>query len=165
MKVSQKAVMEIHAAVRHLGRQPNNITFETNGTQPLSQEFVTHFDNKGIFPGNIFWSISPKLYTVSGEARGKAINPNVLKTYRLLSKYGQLKFVMNADPRCWDELDEVLPMFRNAGIDYPVWVMPVGATVEDQYKDAGEVANMALARGFNVSARVHAYLWGNAIGV
>ena len=56
-------------------------------------------------------------------------------------------------------------MFRNAGIDYPVWIMPVGATVEDQYKDAGEVANMALARGYNVSARVHAYLWGNAIGV
>ena len=165
MKRSQQAAMDIIGSLRHLGRQPNNITFETNGTQPISQEFVTHFDNKGLFPGNIFWSISPKLYTVSGEPRGKAIKPNVLKTYRLLSKYGQLKFVMNADPRCWDELDEVLPMFRNAGIDYPVWVMPVGATVEDQYKDAGEVANMALARGFNVSARVHAYLWGNAIGV
>jgi organic radical activating enzyme len=165
MKRSQQAVSEIMMALRHYGKQPNNITFETNGTQPLSQEFVEHFDNKGIFPGNIFWSISPKLYTVSGEPRGKAIKPTVLKTYRLLSKYGQLKFVMNADPRCWDELDEVLPLFRQAGIDYPVWVMPVGATVEDQYKDAGEVANMALQRGFNVSARVHAYLWGNAIGV
>ena len=72
---------------------------------------------------------------------------------------------MNGRKECWDELDEVLPLFRNAGIDYPVWIMPVGATVEDQYKDAGDVANMALERGYNVSARVHAYLWGNAIGV
>ena len=165
MKRSQQAVREIMMALRHYGKQPNNITFETNGTQVLTQEFVEHFDNKGIFPGNIFWSISPKLFSVSGEKREKAINPTVLKTYRLLSKYGQLKFVMNADPRCWKELDEVLPLFRQAGIDYPVWIMPVGATVEDQYKDAGEVANMALARGYNVSARVHAYLWGNAIGV
>ena len=83
----------------------------------------------------------------------------------MLSKYGQLKFVMNGSKECWDELDEVLPSFREAGIDYPVWIMPVGATVEDQYKDAGDVANMALERGYNVSARVHAYLWGNAIGV
>ena len=165
MKRSQKAVKEIMMALRHYGKQPNNITFETNGTQPLSQEFVEHFNNRGLFPGNIFWSISPKLFNVSGEKREKAINPTVLKTYRMLSKYGQLKFVMNGRKECWDELDEVLPLFRNAGIDYPVWIMPVGATVEDQYKDAGDVANMALERGYNVSARVHAYLWGNAIGV
>ena len=165
MKNSQKAVCEIMAALRTYGDMPNNITFETNGTQPLSQGFVDYFHNRGMFPGNIFWSISPKLFNVSGEKRAKAIKPNVLKTYRMLSKYGQLKFVMNGRKECWDELDEVLPMFRDAGIDYPVWIMPVGATVEDQYKDAGDVANMALERGFNVSARVHAYLWGNAIGV
>jgi organic radical activating enzyme len=165
MKRSQQAVREILMSLRHFGRQPNNITFETNGTQPITEEFIEFFENRGLFPGKIFWSISPKLFSVSGEKNEKAIKPNVLKTYRMLSKYGQLKFVMNADPRCWEELDRVLPQFRNAGIDYPVWIMPVGATVEDQYKDAGEVANMALARGFNISARVHAYLWGNAIGV
>lgn len=165
MKRSQVAVTEIMSALRIYGRMPNNITFETNGTQPLSENFVEHFHNRGLFPGNIFWSISPKLFTVSGEKREKAIKPTVLKTYRMLSKYGQLKFVMNGSKECWDELDEVLPSFREAGIDYPVWIMPVGATVEDQYKDAGDVANMALERGYNVSARVHAYLWGNAIGV
>ena len=168
MKRSQQAVIDIMMALRHYGKQPNNITFETNGTQPLTQEFVEHFNNNGLFPGNIFWSISPKLFTVSGESHVKAINPKTisrLKTYRMLSKMGQLKFVMTADPRCWDELQEILPLFRSNGIDYPVWIMPVGATVEDQYKDAGEVANMALERGYNVSARVHAYLWGNAIGV
>jgi len=56
-------------------------------------------------------------------------------------------------------------MFRNAGIDYPVWIMPVGATVEDHNLCDGDVATMAQARGFSVSARVHTYLWGNLIGV
>tara|TARA_R110002074_G_scaffold7751_8_gene32746 strand:- start:1737 stop:2639 length:903 start_codon:yes stop_codon:yes gene_type:complete len=165
MKRSQVAVTEIMSALRTYGRMPNNITFETNGTQPLSEDFVEHFHNRGLFPGNIFWSISPKLFNVSGEKREKAIKPTVLKTYRMLSKYGQLKFVMTADPRCWKELDEVLPLFREAGIDYPVWIMPQGATIEHQTTTAGDVANMALERGYNVSARVHAYLWGNAIGV
>ena len=165
MKRSQKAVIEIMESLRFNGNQPRNITFETNGTQPITEEFITFFNNRGTFPGEIFWSISPKLFTVSGETRDKAIKPDTLKTYRMLSKHGQLKFVMTPNKDCWDELDQVLPMFRNAGIDYPVWIMPVGATVEDQEITAGDVANMALERGFNVSARVHAYLWGNKIGV
>jgi len=165
MKRTQKAVVEIMSALRMRANAPTNITFETNGTQPITTEFIEFFNNRGMFPGNIFWSISPKLFTVSGEKREKAIKPDNLKTYRLLSKHGQLKFVMTPHQNCWDELDEILPMFRKAGIDYPVWIMPVGATVEDQEVTAGDVANMALARGFNVSARVHAYLWGNKIGV
>ncbi len=43
--------------------------------------------------------------------------------------------------------------------------MPVGATVEGQDLCDGDVATMAQARGFSVSARVHTYLWGNLIGV
>ena len=35
---------------------------------------------------------------------------------------------------------------------------------EDQKEFAGQVANMAIERGYNVSARVHVYLFGNAIG-
>jgi hypothetical protein len=40
----------------------------------------------------------------------------------------------------------------------------VGAKEEDQKDIAGEVAEMALKRGYNVSARMHVYLFGNAIG-
>jgi hypothetical protein len=43
--------------------------------------------------------------------------------------------------------------------------MPCGATVEGQKMIDGDVANMAQARGYCVSARVHTYLWGNVIGV
>ena len=42
--------------------------------------------------------------------------------------------------------------------------MPLGSREEDQKEFAGQVANMAIERGYNVSARVHVYLFGNAIG-
>ena len=54
--------------------------------------------------------------------------------------------------------------FRDAGVDWPVWVMPVGAREEEQSMTAGEVARKAFQRGYNVAARVHVYLFGNAIG-
>jgi hypothetical protein len=68
-------------------------------------------------------------------------------------------------------MDEMLERFFVAGIDWPVWVMPVGATEEGQageygsHASAGKVAEMAYKRGYNVSSRVHVYLWGNLIGV
>jgi hypothetical protein len=42
--------------------------------------------------------------------------------------------------------------------------MPVGAREEEQSMTAGEVAKKAFQRGYNVAARVHVYLFGNAIG-
>ena len=46
----------------------------------------------------------------------------------------------------------------------PVYIMPVGAREEEQTETAGRVAEIAFKRGYNVSARVHVYLFGNAIG-
>lgn len=183
MPHSQKAVVEILQVLRNMEggtngskypngtNTPRHLTFETNGTQPLSQGFIDYFYNEGAsgfgdpYGSELFWSISPKLWNVSGEKPEKAIKPNVLKTYRMLSKHGQLKFVMTPKQEAWDELELVIEEFRDNGIDYPIWIMPVGATVEGQQVTAGEVANIALSKGYNISARMHCYLWGNLIGV
>ena len=123
------------------------------------------------YAGDLFFSVSPKLRTVSGEKREKAINPEIVKEYEIISRegvrinpHGQLKFVMTPDPRAWDELDEVVDMFRSQGVSFPVWIMPVGARVEEQEVTAGEVATIAMKKGYHISARVHTYLWGNKIG-
>ena len=47
---------------------------------------------------------------------------------------------------------------------YPIWIMPVGATEESQDEIAAEIAEQTMNRGYNVSARVHCYIWGNEIG-
>jgi len=147
---------------------PASITWETNGTQELTDEFRSAFGNKGFFSNEIFFSVSPKLWTVAGEKRDKAICPDIVADYYQLADVmkgkGQLKFVAGPSKEQWEEVDEVVDLFRQAGVYWPVWIMPTGATVEEQDADAGAVAKLAYERGYNVAARVHTYLFGNAIG-
>lgn len=171
LKNSQEGIIDILDEFKSRMNYPTEITIETNGTQPLSEEMYKRFAWDNIFEeANIFFSVSPKLFTVSGEKNEKAIRPEIVRTYTSVGT-GQLKFVMGSNPEQWEELDEVIEQFREAGVYWPVHIMPVGATEEGQlgeygsHADAGEVANMAIARGYNVSARVHVYLFGNTIGV
>lgn len=142
---------------------PSSITWETNGTQELTDDFVRKVDTK-VFGPEVFFSVSPKLWSVAGEKREKAIKPDIVKSYYDISKTGQLKFVVGQTKEEWEELDEVVDLFRQAGVKWPVWIMPVGAREEEQQATAGDVAKMAFERGFNVSGRMHVYLFGNAIG-
>jgi 6-pyruvoyltetrahydropterin 2'-reductase len=161
MPLSQQAFVGTYRELERRGNLPRSITFETNGTQRLTEEFkelVSSIDTE------IFFSVSPKLWTVAGEHREKAIHPELVKEYRAVSGQGQLKFVLGNQDEQWTEMEEVLKLFRAEGIDYPVWIMPVGAREEEQAATAGEVARRAFQRGYNVAARVHVHLFGNLIG-
>ena len=67
-------------------------------------------------------------------------------------------------------------MFAESSVDCSIPLPPAAvdnsklestppATIEGQDLCAGDVAKMAQSRGYNVSARVHTYLYGNEIGV
>ena len=73
--------------------------------------------------------------------------------------------MLGEDELQWEEMEDVLSDIRKVGVKYPVWIMPVGALAEQQQASAGKIAEKAFKRGYNVSARVHCYLWGNTIGV
>ena len=161
MVTGQAASVGIYNELLKQSNLPESMTFETNGTQKLKQEFkdwATGIDQE------VFFSCSPKLFTVSGEQTKKAIIPEVVGEYRQVSKAGQLKFVVGSEQRQWDEMDSAIEKFRAEGVDWPVWIMPVGAREEEQTATAGDVAKLAFQRGYNVAARVHVYLFGNAIG-
>ena len=141
---------------------PKYVTYETNGTQMPRPEFIDFWKE---YDGELMISCSPKLFTVAGETTKRAIRPEVVAEYMKFADKGYLKFVLTGDPRAWEELDETVKKFRDAGVDWPIWIMPSGATVEGQQVHDGDVARMAYQRGYRVSARVHTYLWGNLIGV
>ncbi|CAB4142701.1 NrdG Organic radical activating enzymes [uncultured Caudovirales phage] len=171
MPHAQAAVIDILREFKARDNQPLFITFETNGTQPLTDEFVNFFNDE-YWRTEVFFSVSPKLFTVSGEKADKAIKPDIVQSYYSMENaFGQIKPVVGAEDRQWEELESVVAQFREAGIYWPVWVMPVGATEEGQageygsHAAAGKVAEIAYKRGYNVSSRVHVYLWGNLIGV
>ena len=161
MRHAQNAFIDIY---NNLGDNiPSSITWETNGTQKLSDDYKNLIQSDSFKP-EAFFSVSPKLWTVAGEKREKAIKPEIVKEYYDLSKTGQLKFVVGQTKEEWQDLDEVVTMFRDAGVHYPIWIMPTGAREEEQSATAGDVAKMAFERGYNVAGRMHVYLFGNAIG-
>ena len=161
MITGQQAVVGIYNELKRQDNLPGSMTFETNGTQKLREpfmEWVKRIDTE------IFFSCSPKLWSVAGEKREKAIKPQIVAEYRELSDKGQLKFVVGPDDREWEEMEEVIKLFKAEGVDWPIWVMPTGAREEEQIAGAGKVAEKAFKRGYNVAARGHVYLFGNAIG-
>jgi len=161
MVTGQQATVGIYNALKEQDNLPGSMTFETNGTQILRQPFIDWVNE---IDTEVFFSCSPKLFTVSGEQTAKAIKPEIVAEYYKLSKAGQLKFVVGPLQREWDEMEEAIEKFRSAGVEWPVWVMPTGAREEEQTATAGDVAQKAFQRGYNVAARVHVYLFGNKIG-
>ena len=161
MVTGQTATIGIYEELEKQNNLPSSMTFETNGTQKLRQPFI---DWANRIDTEIFFSVSPKLWSVAGEKAEKAIKPEIVAEYYNTSKAGQLKFVCGHKDQQWDEMEEAIAKFKSAGVDWPIWVMPVGAREEEQKDSAGAVAKRAFQRGYNVAARVHVYLFGNAIG-
>ena len=161
MVTGQTATVGIYEELEKQNNLPSSMTFETNGTQKLKQPFI---DWANRIDTEIFFSVSPKLWSVAGEKAEKAIKPEIVAEYYNTSKTGQLKFVCGHKDEQWDEMEEAIAKFKSAGVDWPVWVMPVGAREEEQKDSAGAGAKRAFQRGYNVAARVHVYLFGNAIG-
>jgi len=161
MVTGQSATVGIYEELEKQKNLPSSMTFETNGTQKLKQPFI---DWANRIDTEIFFSVSPKLWSVAGEKADKAIKPDIVAEYYNISKAGQLKFVCGHKDEQWDEMEEAVAKFKSAGVNWPIWVMPVGAREEEQKDSAGAVAKRAFQRGYNVAARVHVYLFGNAIG-
>jgi len=135
-----------------------HITFETNGTQNLSQEFKQYLNN---WFGEITFSVSPKL-TVSGEKYEDAIKTDIVWDYET---YGvtYLKFVVEK-AEDFDELDHVVGAYRQRGFSGPVFVMPLGGVVSVYDGTRIHVADEALKRGYWYTPRLHVDLWGNGWG-
>ena len=137
------------------------ITFETNGTQPLHEEFKTFLDNWYHSFREITFSVSPKL-SASGEKWNDAVKPDVVADYQ---QYGfvYLKFVVDQLEH-FDEVDQAVMAYRNAGFEGPVYVMPVGGVVSVYDGNRIHIADEALKRGYYYSPRLHVDLWGNGWG-
>ena len=161
MATGQQAIVGIYEALEKQNNLPGSMTFETNGTQKIREPFADWIKK---IDTEVFFSCSPKLWSVAGEKSEKAIKPEIVAEYRKLSSKGQLKFVVGQNDAEWDEMELVIKKFKDAGVDWPIWVMPTGAREEEQTATAGKVAEKAFKRGYNVAARVHVYLFGNAIG-
>ena len=138
-----------------------NVTFETNSTQLLHDDFKRYLESQKRF--TVTWSCSPKL-SVSGESWKDAIKPDVVSDYyNVPGSDLYLKFVV-ADNADMDEVTRAVGEYRKAGVDCPVYLMPLGGRSEEYNLNVQEVADACMARGWRFSPRLHISLFGNAWG-
>lgn len=177
LKNAQLSMVAIMREFANRNNSPARVTVETNGTKPIQQELETLIDEMYIaqeygglisdthpIPVEWYWSVSPKLWSTAGEQPKKAIKPEVVKGYADVSDHGQLKFVVNGTEESWNEVEEHVASFRDAGVYWPVWIMGVGGTVEGLKMTEAMIADEAIQRGYYYTSRVHAHIYGNAIG-
>ena len=165
LKNTQPAMMGVLEEFQKRENMPNYVTIETNGTRPITQEladYIAWFTYDGT--REWYWSLSPKLWATAGEQSKKAIKPEVIGRYAEVSPHGQIKYVVNGTDESWREVEENTRMFRDAGCNFPVWIMGVGGTFEGLVQTEASIADEAIRRGYYYTSRVHVHIYGNAIG-
>lgn len=123
------------------------IEVETNGTlrpAPHTQERVTRFN------------VSPKL-AHAGDPVAARIRAGAL---RALVATGNASFKFVA--RDVNDLDEIQGIVDAVNVPQGrVWVMPEGTTAETVLARARALADPVLARGWNLTTRLHVLLWND----
>ena len=142
-------------------RDLKNVTFETNTTQMLYTELSDYFNNQDRI--TVTWSCSPKL-SVSGESWTDAIKPDVAVSYsNVRGSDIYLKFVV-ADRTDIEEAGRAVEAYRDAGVECPVYLMPLGGRSEEYNLNVKEVAEVCMEKGWRFTPRLHISLFGNAWG-
>jgi organic radical activating enzyme len=142
------------------------ITFETNGTQKLSEDFFNYLngwsDGWGTrFDREITFSVSAKL-PCSGEKWDEAILPEVVCEYEQIGTT-YLKFVVATEQDIADA-ECAVGAYREAGFTGHVYLMPVGGVESVYTLNAKNVALAAMKRGWRYSDRLQVPLFKNEWG-
>jgi organic radical activating enzyme len=142
------------------------ITFETNGTQKLTEKFAgylhtwkCHHDYD--FRREITFSVSAKL-PVSGEPWKDAIKPKTVVDYE---DYGTayLKFVIASEEDLADA-ERAVDEYRKAGFTGHVYIMPVGGVESVYALNNRNVALLAMRKSWRYSDRLQVPLFKNEWG-
>ena len=145
--LQQQALLPLVTVLNRAGRR---VEVETNGTiTPTAQlsAQVTAFN------------VSPKLagFAASGDA-DRRINREALLNF-VASGKSVFKFVASS----LADLDEIDSLQQRFGLD-PVWVMPEGIASGVVMDHMRALADAVLARGWNLTTRLHVLLWEDTRG-
>jgi organic radical activating enzyme len=141
------------------------ITFETNGTQELSDEFIDYLVQWQMpdvdFEREITFSVSAKL-PCSGEKWEDAIKPEIVCRYEDVGT-AYLKFVI-ATEQDYADAECAIAAYRKAGFKGHVYLMPVGGVESVYALNNRRVAELAMKNGLRYSDRLQVPLFKNEWG-
>ncbi len=138
------------------------ITFETNGTQRLHEDFKLFLELWGNRADReITFSVSAKL-PVSGEKWEEAIKPDIVCEYEQVG-WTYLKFVVASEQDIHDALRAIME-YREAGFKGEVYMMPVGGVESVYALNNKNVALACMKHGLRYSDRLQVPLFKNEWG-
>jgi organic radical activating enzyme len=141
------------------------ITFETNGTQKLTEDFKDYLVQWQMpnmdFAREITFSVSAKL-PCSGEKWDEAILPEVVCEYEDFGT-AYLKFVI-ATEQDFADAECAVAAYRKAGFKGHVYLMPVGGVESVYALNNKNVALLAMKHGLRYSDRLQVPLFKNEWG-
>jgi organic radical activating enzyme len=140
------------------------ITFETNGTQKLTEEFKEYLAQWQMytdFSKEVTFSVSAKL-PCSGEKWDEAILPEVVCEYEDFGT-AYLKFVI-ATEQDFADAECAIAAYRKAGFRGHVYLMPVGGVESVYAMNNKNVAILAMKNGLRYSDRLQVPLFKNEWG-
>ncbi len=141
------------------------ITFETNGTQKLTEEFKEYLVEWQMpnmdFSREVTFSVSAKL-PCSGEKWEEAILPEVVCEYEEFGT-AYLKFVI-ATEQDFPDAECAIAAYRKAGFKGHVYLMPVGGVESVYALNNRTVADLAMKNGLRYSDRLQVPLFKNEWG-
>jgi organic radical activating enzyme len=139
------------------------ITFETNGTQPLTSEFRTYLQDwtSRRSRSDLTFSVSAKL-PGSGERWEDAIRPDIVCDYQSIG-WTYLKFVVATEKDVEHALAASI-LFRDAGFHGEIYLMPVGGVESVYSMNAKNVALACMQYGLRYSDRLQVPLFKNEWG-
>jgi 7-carboxy-7-deazaguanine synthase len=128
------------------------IEVETNGTRIPAPDL----------PGDPVYNVSPKL-AHAGDPVELRINAPALAAFRDLAQRGRarFKFVVQTVGQL-DEVGGIVAAHRLPAD--AVWVMPEGTDARTVLDRGRALADPVLARGWNLTVRLHTLLWGDERG-
>jgi organic radical activating enzyme len=161
----QKAYPALFDEIRERDMGLEHITFETNGTQELSDEFMEILSDEALSRGlTVTFSISAKLPNSSGEKWKDAIKPDVVAKYTDVPfSICYFKFVVSEQADI-DEVNRAVQAYKDAEVDIPVYLMPVGGTNQTYELNERNVADFCRDNGYRFSPRIQVPLYKNAWG-
>ena len=139
------------------------ITFETNGTQNLTEDFKHYLGEWTAeqWDREITFSVSAKL-PCSGEKWEEAICPEVVCEYEKRGT-AYLKFVI-ATEQDFADAECAIAAYRTAGFKGHVYLMPVGGVESVYAMNNKNVAILAMKNGLRYSDRLQVPLFKNEWG-
>lgn len=144
------------------------VTFETNGTQTLTDSFKQYIAST-VDTIEYTFSVSPKL-PVSGETTSDAVKADAVESYLAVGHNVYFKFVVASAVDVADA-KSVVQYYKHASVPLnllvdavPVYLMPLGG-LEDEYNNNFKtIARLALDNGMRFSPRLHLSISGNVWG-